>query len=204
VQSTLTEFESALHLAVTVSGKAHAQDANGQYETQTNERELITSACFVRMFVAFEEFLEASFGHYGTGGLSIAGTPAHCYAAPPSVEHLHRMYIGMMRFMDWSTPEKVRQLAMLYFLNGEPFVTPLSAAHSDLLDMKTVRNGASHVSRTTTAQLDSLYKRWTGKPRSGVTAYEMLTTPGSQVQQTFMGHAESVLRATASQIAHYT
>lgn len=200
----LADFESTLRLAAQVSKKTHRLGVSGQYIVSADERELVTSACFVRMFVAFEEFLESSFGHYGTGGLSIRGASASCFVNPPDVDHLHRMYIGMMRFMDWSTPDRVKELAKLYFVDGEPFVTPLSSAHSDLLDMKTVRNGASHVSRTTTSALDSLYGRWTATPRSGVTAYEVLTSQGVQHRQTFMAHAETVLRGLASQIANYT
>lgn len=203
MQTILADFDAAMNLSVAVTQHAHLLDANGNYAVNQDERELITQAAFVRMFVAFEEFLEQGFGHYGMGGASLVGTLANCYALAPSVDHLHKMYIGLLRFMDWSTPDKVRTLAGLYFAPNDPFTGPLSSAHTSLLDMKTVRNSASHVSRTTSAQADALYLRWTSQPAAGVSAYQILMANGGHAGATFMTEADQVLRAAAAQIANF-
>ncbi|WP_181312955.1 hypothetical protein [Nocardioides campestrisoli] len=202
MQSIVQTFDAALKVATDASKNAHSLDASGYYILPLGERELITQAAFVRMFVALEEFLEEAFGHYGMAGTSLNGNSFQCYSNAPTGDHFHNMLIGLNRFVDWSAPERVRKLAELYFPNGEPFATPLQSAHGELLDMKTVRNAASHVSRTTSAQVTALYLRWTGQPSVSATAYEMLTSPGGQNQQTFMSHAEKVLRATAQSIAN--
>lgn len=165
------------------------------------EREIVLSACFVRVFVALEEYLEAAFGHYIMGGLSVAGWSPVVYAKPPTVDHAHGMFIGLQRFMDWSTPDQVRKLAKLYFANGDPFDAPLASSLQTILDMKTVRNAASHVSRTTTAPLDALYSRWTASPRRGVSAYEMILAQESKTSRSFLLHAELTVSAVARQIA---
>lgn len=136
------------------------------------------------------------------GGVSLQANSPRCYAQAPNVDHLHKMYIGLMRFVDWSTPDKVRALAKLYFANGEPFDGAIASVDAHLRDMKTVRNAASHVSRTTSAQAEALYLRWTAKPLVGATAYQILTAP-NQGGVTFMAHGEQVLRAVVTQIANY-
>jgi hypothetical protein len=203
MQALVNGFDQAVLTATLATQRAHQLDASGNYEFPLDQRELITQAAFVRIFVAFEEFLEKSFEHYGMGGQSLAGNTATCYAAAPSAQHLQRMFIGLLRFMDWSTPEKVRELAGLYFANGEPFDSPIAAVDTTLRDMKTVRNAASHVSTTTTAQAEALYARWTSQPLAGATAYQVLTALGTTTGTTFMTHAEQVLRGVVMQVANH-
>jgi hypothetical protein len=75
--------------------------------------------------------------------------------------HVNDMLMGsgQRAFVDWSTPETVRKIGRMCFANGDPYETVLSSIHTDLLDLKTVRNAASHVSSTTTAALDALATR---------------------------------------------
>ncbi len=196
-------FDQAVLTATQATQRAHQLDTSGSYEFPLDQRGLITQAAFVRIFIAFEEFLERTFEHYGMGGLSLAGNAATCYATAPSAEHLQRMFIGLMRFMDWSAPDKVRELARLYFVNGEPFDAAIAGVDTILRDMKTVRNAASHVSTTTTAQADALYARWTSKPLAGATAYQILTATGSTTGTTFLTHAEQVLRGVVAQVSNH-
>lgn len=203
MHALLSSFDQAVATALQTTQRAHQLDASGSYEFALDQREMISQAAFVRIFIAFEEFLEKSFEYYGMGGRSLAGNTASCYAAAPTAEHLRRMFIGLMRFVDWSTPEKVRDLAKLYFVNGEPFHTPIAAADAVLRDMKTVRNAASHVSTTTTAPAEALYARWTSQPVAGVTAYQVLMAVGSATGTTFMAHSEKILRGVVTQIANH-
>lgn len=181
---------------------AHKTDSSGSYLRSPDEREVIAEACFMRLFIALEEYFEAAFGHYLMGGVSTSGWAPVAYASPPTLEHGHNMLIGLMRFVDWSTSESVRRLARLYFKDGEPFDSPLASAVSDLQDMKTVRNAAAHVSRTTTAPLDALYRRWTGSPRQGVSAYEMILATGHASGASFLARADAVVSSIGSQIAN--
>lgn len=202
MQAIFQTFDAALKVATAASKNAHTQDSSGNYILPLGERELITQAAFVRMFIAMEAFLEEAFCHYGMGGQSLQGNSFQCYATAQNEDHFHAMLKGMNRFVDWSARDRVRKLAELYFPNGEPFTTPLLSADGDLADMKTVRNAASHISRNTSAQVHALHLRWTGQPTATATAYDMLTTPGGQIQQTFMAHSESILRGTAQSIAN--
>lgn len=202
MQQAVVRFESTLHDCRSVVALAHQLDSEGNYTLRRPEREIVTQAAFVRMYVAFEEFVEFSFGHYGLGLPGLNGTHVRTYANVPSADHMHEMFIGTQRFVDWSSPQIIVKLANLYFENGEPYVTVIGATYQPLCDMKTVRNGSSHISRTTTAALESLFRRWTGQQQSGMTAYDVLMAQGAQRKgNTFMGFAEVVLREAVLQLA---
>jgi hypothetical protein len=182
----------------------HALDASGNYEKPLYEREVVTNACFLNVFIALEEFFEASFGHYAMGRMSTASWRPSKFARPPSVAHAQEMFIGIQRFMDWSTPDHVVKLAKLYFAQGEPFVLPISSSKSQLDNMKTVRNATAHLSRTTQASLDAAYSRWTGAPVIGVNTYQMLMALSPSTSQTFYGASEQTVLAIVRQVsAHH-
>lgn len=203
MQSGVNQFKDTLAHCRAITSFAHQLNSTGSYVLALEQRQIVTQAAFVRAYVAFEEFLEFSFGHYGMGQASTVGNKLMAYADAPSREHLHDMLTGTQRFVDWSTPSTVVKLARLYFENGEPYATAIGSAQSHLDDMKTVRNGASHVSRTTVAPLESLHLRWTGKPRIGASAYDVLMAQGVRRNgTTFMGFAESVLDGVVNQVAN--
>lgn len=202
MQSAVTQFQTTLNHCLSITSFGHQLDISGNYALQRPEREIVTQAAFVRLYVAFEEFLEFSFGHYGMRLPGVSGNSIISFAAAPSSDHLHGMFIGTQRFVDWSTPSTVVKLAKLFFKDGEPFTTVINGAQRHLDDMKTVRNGASHVSRTTSASLESLFRRWTGQQQSGVTAYDVLMAQGIQsAGNTFMGFSEVVLAGVVNQLA---
>lgn len=184
--------------------KIHALDPNGAYLYSPAERATVTNACLVRMFVAFEEFLEAGFGHFLMGGASTTGWTATTYASPSTLVHAHDMVQGMQRFTDWSTPSTVSRLAGLFFDGGEPFASALASATQDLQDLKTARNGAAHVSRTTQAAIDALHTRWTGTGAAGISTYDLLLAPHVTSSTTFLDHSRSTLVTVATAIANYT
>jgi len=197
-------LSAALHTNTQIITAAHQTDQSGNYVRTAGERDIITTAGFVRCFVEFESFLEAAFAHYAMGGASTAGWTPTRYVDPPNVDHAHSMFVGFQKFMDWSTPDRVWKLAGWYFEQGEPFTTPLASAHQDILDMKTVRNGCSHVSRTTGPAMDALFQRWTGKAQASVTAYQILTAISSTASFSFLQKSEQVLLSVCAQVANKT
>lgn len=191
--------ETRLHLQ-----SVHGLAPDGQYGRSLSERALVTEACFLKLFIALEEFLEASFVHYLVGRMSTARWRPSKYAKPPTSDHAHKMLLGQQRFVDWSTPDTVVKYAELYFLDGEPFKTPLSGAATQLQDMKTVRNSTAHMSTTTQAKLEGLYVRWSGTPKYGISAYEMLMEPKAGGGGTFYFESEQYVTAIIANIANRT
>jgi hypothetical protein len=203
MQVIVGSFQQAMGSARAASQRAHQVDSAGAYIVPLAERELITQAAFLRMFVAFEEFLEHSFAHYAMAGTSLAGSTPVAYVNAPDAAHAHKMFIGVLTYMDWSSPHKVCKLAKLYFEDGEPFSGAIASATADLYDMKTVRNAGAHVSVTTSAQVEALYRRWTSQQKSSVTAYETLTATGVKAKTTFMTYADQILNGLVLAIADF-
>lgn len=203
MQAGVSEFHTALNHCRLVAAYGHQVDANKNYVLPRPARDIVIQAAFVRLYISFEEFLEYSFGHYGMSLSGVNGTTPRAYANAPTATHLHDMVTGTQRFVDWSTPSTVVKLAKLYFENGEPYASAIGGAQQHLADMKTVRNGCSHVSRTTTIPLEALYRRWTGHAQASVTAYDVLTAKGvsQHTGHTFMGFSESILTGLVSQVA---
>ena len=63
-----------------------------------------------------------------------------------------------------------------YFANGYPYEPHLSAMHSDLDDLRTMRNASAHISSTTQAALEALFLRIFGAPSAGIALYNLLTS----------------------------
>lgn len=195
--STRRISETGAHLQA-----VHRLAPDGQYERSVSERALVTEACFLKLFITLEEFLEESFAHYLVGKMSTARWRPSKYAKPQTKDHALNMLKGSQRFVDWSTSDTVVTFANLYFVDGEPFRAPLTSAKQNLQDMKTVRNSTAHLSATTQASLESLYVRWTGNPKPGVTAYEMLMASKAGHVNTFYGESEQIVSAIIAQVAN--
>ena len=181
----------------------HQIDGAGHFIRSSMERELVTNAYFLNVFIALEEFFEASFAHYMTGKMSTVRWRPSNYARPPSADHAHRLLVGTQRFVDWSTPDTVKKLADLYFKDGEPYRTALGSVHGHLNRMKTVRNSTAHVSKSTQVALDAVYSAWTGTPTINATAYAALMSVESGGTDSFYGASERVVKSILSQVASH-
>lgn len=182
---------------------AHRLDPTGAFIFAPTERELITVAGFLNLFVAWEEFLETIISQFMFGTPTLSGAAPVRYASPPTVGSAKQMLIGTRPFFSYAQHDDVRKMVALYFQNGYPFEPHLSAIVTDLLDMKIMRNSSAHFSSTTQLPLESLAQRIFGVPRPGITVYAILTAvdPRSAAGATVFAKARDKLLATAQLIA---
>ncbi len=162
----------------------------------------MTEAAVLKIFIAWERYLEQSFLEYLMGAPSTTGTSLTCYLRAPSVDHAKRVLVGTQRYVDWSNPEIVVLLADLYFSGGAPYHVALSSIQSDLFDLRSIRNAAAHLSTTTSHQLDQLALRELGRASTGVSVYDLVTsydpkTSGKTILQTYI----DMLQAAATLIS---
>lgn len=183
---------------------AHCLNPVGTAIFAPAERELITVAGFLNLFIAWEEFLETAMSQFMAGALTLSGKPPVRYATPPDIESAKRMLIGTNRYFDYANQDFVRKMAALYFQSGYPFEPHLSSIVTDLADMKTMRNASAHLSSTTQLALESLAQRIFGTPRPGITLYAMLTTvdPRAAAGATVFAGGRDKLLATVQLISH--
>jgi len=199
---TLQNFRDSISSVNGLIASAHVTDATGKKLWTTDEIVFITESAFLKMFTAWESFLEQSFILYLTGNLSTSGKAITKYANPVDEEHAHKILIGVMKYVDWSNPDIVRKFAKLYFDSGEPYENAISSAYSDLMDLKTIRNSSAHISSTTVKNLDSLATRKLNRPTVGITVYDLiLAIDPSSIGNTILKTYQDILDASADIIA---
>lgn len=188
----LNNYRNSITEANTFIGIAFQQDAAGAYTHQQFQRDFITDSTFLKIFIAWETFLESSFINYMLGELSILGNPVVRYSQPIDFQHANKLIIGTQSYFDWSDPNKVKQLCNLYFGAGNPLDTYISAIMTDLRDLKTIRNAAAHLSSTTTAALDAVASRKLRRQCVNITVSQLIfsadpnSPTGGTVLQTYL------------------
>ena len=159
-------------------------------------------SAYLRMYVAWETFIEKSFIDYLINEASIDNNRPAKWVNPIDFEHANNIIIGNQKHMDWSNPESVRKISKLFFHQGYVFDTVLSSITTDLVDMKTIRNAAAHISSTTSSKLSGLASRILGTNMSCITAYTLLFSidPRDQDKTVLQRYLE-IIDIAAEQIA---
>jgi hypothetical protein len=186
IGQSLADFQASLAQCDSLIANAHRVDATGANVFTQRDREQITVAVFLNLFIAWEEFIEASITDFMMGDTTANG------ASPvPTREHSTAMVVHTQRYFDYANHDNVRKLANLYFGAGYPFETPLSSINDELAALKTIRNACAHLSSTTRTALEGLATRILGQPQPGISVYRLLTTIDPRVQ----GNATTVYAA---------
>lgn len=206
LNQVLSDYRSGINQVNSLISFAYQQNANQDYVHSNSIREFITTSAFLRMFIHWEGFLENAFVEYMMGELSITGTPVQCCVSPADREHAHKILIGTHRYVDWANHQIVERLADLFFLNGEPFKSSLSAVQGELKDLRTIRNAAAHLSTTTQPGLAALATRKLSRSVSRISVSDLImaldphSPPGTT--KTFLQSYQLLLDITAENISN--
>jgi hypothetical protein len=201
--TALAEFRSSVAQCDSLIANAHQVNAAGAPLLPTIDREQITVAAFLNLFIAWERFLESSLANLMIGNPTISGALPTRYVVPPSLADARLLIVGINRYFDYANHDNVKRVSLMYFQNGYPFEPHISSIFSDLADLKTMRNASAHISSTTHQALESLAVRIFGQPQPGISLYRLLTAidPRSPNQDTvFLTYKEKLL-VTAELIA---
>jgi|GEM_PF-1896316 len=155
---------------------------------------------FIKIFTAWERFLEESFVSYLTG-CGIKGYRPRCHVKKVNRDHALKMLSGTEDYPDWSKIDEVYTLASLYFVNGAPFTLPLQQIELHFNEMKKIRNVIVHISAKAKEKYEGLIK-------SKLPYYTVDMTPGEflglQSRQdrtkTYFEYYVSYLEAAAGKI----
>jgi hypothetical protein len=202
----LSLFQNSVSDARGMISTAHQKDASGAHLWHSAARSMFVESSFMKIFLSWETFLESTFIDYMLGKPSIGATILTRHVSPKNAGHANDMLHvgGHQRHVDWSTPDAVRRMSRVCFDEGEPYESVLSSINSDLLDLKTIRNAASHASRASAAALDGLATRKLQVSVSGITAAELLlaSDPASATQETVLSVYCGQLDSAATLIAN--
>jgi hypothetical protein len=185
---SLNTFRDAVAETNNFIGLAFQQQRGGRYKLPQNQREFITDSAYLKLFIAWETFLESSFVNYMLGEPSVSGNLVMSFVNPLNVQHANKLLIGTQKYVDWSNPDIVKRLCNLYFAPGNPIDTFISSMMADLFDLKTIRNAAAHLSTTTRQQLDSLGTRRLKRPCNNLKVSDFIfaVDPDSQTNETIL------------------
>lgn len=203
VAAALTNLRAKSAQCDSLIANAHRLDSAGVPLFPALDREQITVAAFLNLFVAWEEFLESTISHFMAGASTLSGAVPVRYAVPPNAEAAKKMVVGVSRYFDYANHDYVRRMVAMYFDLGYPFEPHLASIQTDLADIRTMRNASAHLSSTTQTALEALAQRIFGAPRPGIKLYTMLTAtdPRSATGGTVLAEARDKLLTVALLIA---
>lgn len=176
IGQSLADLQANIAQCDSLIANAHTTGATGVHLFPPRDREQITVAAFLNMFIAWEEFIEAAITDFMMGEATVSGAVPVKYVTPIDRAHSNKMVIHTQTYFDYANSEKVKSLVTLYFETGYPFVTPLNSMTQELSDLKIMRNACAHMSSTTKAKLEGLALRIFGAPSPGINVYQMLTS----------------------------
>jgi len=201
----LTDFRASITELNQHISFAHQKYNNNKFKHQSKLREFITESAYLRIYVAWETFIEKSFIDYLINEESINRNRPAKWAMPISAKHANEIIIGNQKHMDWSNPETVRKISKIFFHQGYVFDSALSAISSDLIDMKSIRNSAAHISSTTTSKLDGVASRILGITANNYSTYRLLFSHDPRTvsnPKTVLERYLEILDVAAEQIAN--
>ena len=201
--AALDRLNAALYQCDNLIANAHRQDAGGQHLFPAMDREQITQAAFMNMFIAWESFIEETLLALMTGSPTISGNLPTRFVMPSTEAAAGRMIMGVMQYFDFSHHDNVKKISHLFFDNAYPLEPHLSSIAIDLQDLKKPRNGCAHITSTTKRGIEALALRIFGSPQPGITVYQLITAvdPRSRPDTIYLTYRNK-LAAAASLIAN--
>ena len=200
---SLTEFRQNVTKVNSYIELAYEQDGSSNNLRTDEEIEFLVTSAFLKLFIAWECFLEKSFISYLTGEESLDGNQLVRYVSPVDEKHAHRIVIGTQNYVSWANNKIVNQIAGLYFENSEPYLTSLNSISRDLSDLRTIRNASAHISSSTQKKLDAVASRILGAPISNIGVSDLVTRISPEDNtKTILQMYQHKLDITAENIAH--
>ncbi len=133
----------------------------------------IIEHCFMRIFLAWENFLEDAFISYMCDETDLKGQKYNRYALPTDSEHAYKLIKGTKQYPDWTSIDNINIVSNLFFENSGPFTLLLNNP-VEFQQMKTIRNRISHISKQSIDKFNKLTSSQIA--RSNITAAEFLIT----------------------------
>lgn len=198
----LNEFKTSVAQCDSLIANAHQISAAGVAILPLLDRQQITVAAFLNMYIAWETFLESSLAAFMVGEATLSGKVPIKFVSPISPAAARALIVGVNRYFAYGNHENVKKVVNLYFQRGYPYEPHLSSIMSDLADLRTMRNASAHITSTTQTALDGLTFRVLTRPSGSIDLYSLLTMvdPRSAASETIFLSYKGKLIAAAELI----
>ncbi len=202
ILQTLDEFQGSIQKNNRNITAAYQVDATGNYIFDENIRVIITEASFLKIFIAWERFLEQSFIKYLTGKKSLSNNKLNSCVKRIDMNRASEIIKGTNKYIDWSNPDIILRLAKLYFGIINPYSDNLNPIKTDIFDLRTIRNAAAHLSITTSKSFDALASRILKENKTNVNVADFVLTLVPETTDTVIDYYISMLDITSENIAN--
>ena len=163
--------------------------------------EIIVEMAFLRIFIAWESFLEESFIRYAVGAASPSGYTPNALIHPQNIGHALELVLSGRDYVPWNSASEVTRRSALYFQDGEPYRSALETAATELDEMNTIRNRITHKSINSKSNFNAFIRRKFGHGVRGMTPGRFLfTLPSSPPPNTFLDYYIEVIRIASNMI----
>lgn len=160
--------------------------------------EIIAELAFLRVFMAWENFLEESFIRYLVGAASPSGYTPDRFVNPPNMEIAEKLILGEKReYVRWNSTNEVIARSKIYFKDGEPYKNALQVATIELDEMNTIRNRIAHKSTYSKDKFNQLIRRTFGHGIRGMTPGRFLLTPKNASSLTYFNNYVEIIKYTS-------
>lgn len=200
---SLTTFRNDVEKVNGFIDLAYEQDNASNNLRTDEEMEFLVTSAFLKLFIAWESFIETSFIAYLTGEVSLDGDQLVKYASPVDKKHAHKLLIGTKQYVDWANQDIVKTISALYFEDAEPYSTSIKSITSELSELRTIRNASAHISSTTQTKLDAVASRVLKTTVSNIRVSDFITRISPEDNtKTILQMYQLKLDITAENIAH--
>lgn len=163
--------------------------------------EIIVEMAFLRIFIAWENFLEESFIRYAVGAASPSGYTPDTLVHPRNIGHALELVLSGRDYVPWNSASEVTRRSLPYFQNGEPYRSALDTVAIELDEMNTIRNRITHKSVNSKSKFNAFIRRKFGHGVRGMTPGRfLLTFPTSSPPNTYLDYYIEVIRIASSMI----
>lgn len=201
VNDCLTLYRDKVSEATTYLQKAYDKNPDGTFCYSPAYMSFIVNAAFLKFYIAWEEFLENIMSAYLLGELTLNGTAIVKNVAARGEKHAHELLVGTNTYFDWSNPDLIRRLSKLYLEESNVIGDNILSIQNDLLDLKTIRNAAAHISATTQKKLDSLASRLLSHTVVDITVESLITQLEPSTGLSYFEYYKQKLDVVAEKIA---
>ncbi|MHC2089692.1 hypothetical protein [Methylobacterium sp. CM6244] len=185
--------------------ESHFRNEAGNYVFNVESRRKIAKTAIIELFIAWEAFLEDMIISIMIGNAPIGGNDVRRFVVPRDSIHAKSLVMGtQQKYFDYSNHENTLKICDNFFENGHPFSANIRSIHTDLSDLKKIRNACAHITSSTQAALEAVALRLFNAPRNGIQIYELVTAihPPSGAGVTVFRRYRNIIEVTANMIAN--
>lgn len=165
------------------------------------QKESVVELAFLRIFIAWENFLEDSFLRYLIGGRSCSGKVPQKFINPPNIKKAEEIIAGEKnKYIQWNLLEYIIPRSEIYFKDGEPYKNILQTIAVDINNMNKIRNRITHQSKRSGDDFKIFIRQEFGHGIKGMTPGRLLLKNKDNQTITYFDYYSGIIEKTGDEI----